>query len=249
MALFAVTIGGIYAGVFSPTEAASVGAFGAIVLGVIGRQLSVTALLKAIETTVVTCGLLFVIIFGANLFSFFMVQTHLPNLLADGAKALELPGVAVMALIVVAYIILGCFLEAIGMVLITVPVFLPLVKSFGYDPVWFAIIVVIVVEVGLIHPAGRDESVRAAGAGARHQDHQHLSRHHSVPVRAADPDRHDVPLPRHRALVAEAILRVSPPIDLRLSRVVPGIEHDAPLDSERSSSSCACAIADSGITA
>jgi TRAP-type C4-dicarboxylate transport system permease large subunit len=72
--------------------------------------------------------------------------------LADGAHALNLPGPVVMALIVVAYIIMGCFLEAIGMVLITVPVFLPLVKAFGYDPVWFAIIVVIVVEVGLIHP-------------------------------------------------------------------------------------------------
>jgi TRAP-type C4-dicarboxylate transport system permease large subunit len=81
-----------------------------------------------------------------------MVQTRLPDLLADGARALHLSGPAVMALVVVAYIILGCFLEAIGMVLITVPVFLPLIKQFGYDPVWFAIVVVIVVEVGLIHP-------------------------------------------------------------------------------------------------
>jgi tripartite ATP-independent transporter DctM subunit len=152
MALFFATIGGIYAGVFSPTEAAAIGAFGAILLGWLGRQLGARALIKAIESTVVTCGLLFVIIFGANLFSFFMVQTHLPDLLADGAHALGLSGPAVMALIVIAYIIMGCFLEAIGMVLITVPVFLPLVKAFGYDPVWFAIIVVIVVEVGLIHP-------------------------------------------------------------------------------------------------
>lgn len=150
--LFLVTIGGIYAGVFSPTEAASIGAFGAIVLGAVGGRLSAKALLRAIENTVVTCGLLFVIIFGANLFSFFMVQTQLPSLLAEGARALNLSGPAVMALIVVAYIFFGCFLEAIGMVLITVPVFLPLVKSFGYDPVWFGIIVVIVAEVGLIHP-------------------------------------------------------------------------------------------------
>ena len=96
--------------------------------------------------------MLFVIMFGANLFSFFMVQTHLPDLLADGARALDLSGPMVMTLIVVAYIVLGCFLEGIGMVLITVPVFLPLVKQFGYDPVWFGVIVVIVVEVGLIHP-------------------------------------------------------------------------------------------------
>jgi tripartite ATP-independent transporter DctM subunit len=152
LALFAVTIGGIYAGIFSPTEAASVGAFGAIVLGVIGRRLKLKDLLYSIENTVATCGILFVIIFGANLFSFFMVQTQLPGLLAEGAHALNLSGPEVMVLIVIAYIVFGCFLEAIGMMLITVPVFLPLVKQFGYDPVWFGVIVVIVAEVGLIHP-------------------------------------------------------------------------------------------------
>jgi tripartite ATP-independent transporter DctM subunit len=152
LALFLVTIGGIYAGVFSPTEAASVGAFGAIVIGFAGRRLSIADLLKSIENTVVTCGVLFVIVFGANLFSFFMVQTQLPNLLAQGAHAFSLSGPAVMTLVIAAYIVFGCFLEGIGMVLITVPVFLPLVKQFGYDPVWFGVIVVIVVEVGLIHP-------------------------------------------------------------------------------------------------
>jgi C4-dicarboxylate transporter DctM subunit len=81
-----------------------------------------------------------------------MVQTHLPDLMVDGARWLNLPGPAVILLIVVTYILLGCFLEGIGMVLITVPVFLPLVKQFGYDPIWFGVILVIVVEVGLIHP-------------------------------------------------------------------------------------------------
>jgi tripartite ATP-independent transporter DctM subunit len=152
LGLFGATIGGIYAGIFSPSEAAAVGAFGAIVLGAIGRRLTVKALLASIESTVATCGILFVIIFGANLFSFFMVQTQLPGLLVDGAHAANLSGPAVMTLIVIAYVIFGCFLEAIGMMLITVPVFLPLVTQFGYDPVWFGVIVVIVAEVGLIHP-------------------------------------------------------------------------------------------------
>ena len=152
LALFLVTIGGIYAGVFSPTEAASVGAFGAIVIGFAGRRLTVNDLVRSIENTVVICGVLFVIVFGANLFSFFMVQTQLPNLLVQGAHALNLSGPAVLTLVILAYIAFGCFLEGIGMVLITVPVFLPLVKQFGYDPVWFGVIVVIVVEVGLIHP-------------------------------------------------------------------------------------------------
>jgi tripartite ATP-independent transporter DctM subunit len=150
--LFLVTIGGIYAGIFSPTEAGSIGAFGAIVLGTLARRLTFRSLLHAIEATVAVCGMLFVIVFGANLFSFFMVQTQLPRLMAEGAHALNLSGIEVMMLVIFAYIVFGCFLEAIGMLLITIPVFLPLIKQFGYDPVWFGIIVVIVVEVGLIHP-------------------------------------------------------------------------------------------------
>jgi tripartite ATP-independent transporter DctM subunit len=150
--LFVATIGGIYAGIFSPTEAAAVGAFGAVLLGVLGRRITWAQLFESIRSSVVISCVLFVIIIGAQLFSYFMVQTQLPALLADAAKAFNLPGLLVMVLIVVSYIIMGCFLEGIGMVLITVPVFLPIITKFGYDPIWFAVIVVIVVEVGLIHP-------------------------------------------------------------------------------------------------
>jgi C4-dicarboxylate transporter DctM subunit len=150
--LFVATIGGIYAGIFSPTEAAAVGAFGSIVLGAIGRRLTWATLWQSIETSIRTSCMLFVIIIGANLFSSFMVQTQFPTMLADGASALNLSAPVVMIIIVLAYIVMGCFLEGIGMVLITVPVFLPLVVKFGYDPIWFSILVVIVVEVGLIHP-------------------------------------------------------------------------------------------------
>ena len=150
--LFIVTIGGIYAGVFSPTEAAAIGAFGAILLGLIGRRLTVGQMVKAIEGTVITSALLFVIIIGATLFAYFIVQTQLPLLLSSFAQTMQLNALTVMIIIVIAYVIIGCFLEGIGMVLITVPVFLPLVVKFGYDPVWFSIIVVIVVELGLIHP-------------------------------------------------------------------------------------------------
>ena len=150
--LFIVTIGGIYAGVFSPTEAAAIGAFGAILLGLVGRRLTVSQMIKAIEGTVITSALLFVIIIGATLFAYFIVQTQLPLLLSSFAQSMQLNALTVMIIIVIAYVIIGCFLEGIGMVLITVPVFLPLVVKFGYDPVWFSIIVVIVVELGLIHP-------------------------------------------------------------------------------------------------
>lgn len=150
--LFIVSIGGIYAGVFSPTEAAAIGAFGAILLGLLGRRLTWKQLTSAVEGTVITSALLFVIIIGATLFAYFIVQTQLPVLLASFAESMKLSGLSIMLIIIVAYVIIGCFLEGIGMVLITVPVFLPLVMKFGYDPIWFSIIVVIVVELGLIHP-------------------------------------------------------------------------------------------------
>ncbi len=150
--LFIVTIGGIYAGIFSPTEAAAIGAFGAILLGLVGRRLTIKQMIKAIEGTVITSALLFVIIIGATLFAYFIVQTQLPLLLSSFAQSMQLNALSVMLIIVIAYVIIGCFLEGIGMVLITVPVFLPLVVKYGYDPIWFSIIVVIVVELGLIHP-------------------------------------------------------------------------------------------------
>jgi tripartite ATP-independent transporter DctM subunit len=152
LVLFFVTIGGIYAGVFSPTEAASIGAFGAIAIGVLGGRMNMRDVVFAIQNTVIVSGALFVIVIGANLFSFFMVQTHMPDLLLGAARAWALSGLTVMILIIVGYIVMGCFLEGIGMVLITVPVFQPVIMKFGYDPIWFAIIVVIMVEVGLIHP-------------------------------------------------------------------------------------------------
>jgi C4-dicarboxylate transporter, DctM subunit len=152
LALFVVTIGDIYAGIFSPTEAASIGVFGAIMLGVASRALTTREPVSSIESAVITSSMLFMIIIGANLFSNFMVQTQLPTLLANTASSLALPRMMVMVAIIMVYVVMGCFLEGIGMMLITVPVFLPLIRQYGYDPIWFSIIVVIVIEVGLIHP-------------------------------------------------------------------------------------------------
>lgn len=150
--LFVLTIGGIYAGIFSPTEAASVGAFGAIVLGFARRSLTLARLVEAVRASVLVSCALFMIIIGATLFSNFVVQTRLPDNLLALAQTAGLTAWGVMALIVVIYIVLGCFLEGIGMVLITVPVFLPIVVDYGYDPIWFGVFVVVLVELGLITP-------------------------------------------------------------------------------------------------
>ena len=128
------------------------GAFGAIVLGFLRKTLNWQALSEAIRASVLMSCALFMIIIGAKLFATFIVQTRLPNTLLDSAIAAELSPLLVMLLIVAIYIVLGCFLEGIGMVLITVPVFLPVVVGYGFDPIWFGVLVVVLVELGLITP-------------------------------------------------------------------------------------------------
>ncbi len=150
--LFLVTIGGIYAGIFSPNEAASIGAFGAIVLGLLKRTLSWRGMITAVNASIIVSCALFMIIIAATIFANFIVQTRLPATLLGLAQDAHLAGWMVMVLIMVIYIVLGCFLEGIGMVLITVPVFLPVVTGYGYDPIWFGVLVTILVELGLITP-------------------------------------------------------------------------------------------------
>ncbi len=123
-----------------------------MVLGFLDGRLTFDGLLKSLRSTAITSASLFLIVIGATMFANFVVQTRLPNLLIAAAESWDLTPLMVMAIIIVLYVVLGCFLEGIGMVLITVPVFLPVITGFGYDPRWFGIIVVIVVELGLITP-------------------------------------------------------------------------------------------------
>lgn len=150
--LFGVTLGGIYLGWFSPTEAAAVGAFGALILGVALRRLGPAQALRTFGETVRVVATFTIIIMGATLFSYFVVQTGIARTIVDWIGGLGIPPLGVMLALVVFYIVLGCFLEGIGMVLVTVPVLLPLVVANGYDPIWFGVLLVIVIEIGLIHP-------------------------------------------------------------------------------------------------
>ncbi|NWG24572.1 MAG: TRAP transporter large permease [Pseudorhodoplanes sp.] len=151
-ALFFVTFGGIYFGWFSPTEAAAVGAFGALLLGLWRRSLTRSSILLGFtETARITANIVLIVI-GSTIFSYFVVQTAIAQNAVTWIKNTGMTPIMVMILLIVFYIFLGCFLEGIGMVLVTVPVFLPLVIANGYDPIWFGVLLVIVVEIGLIHP-------------------------------------------------------------------------------------------------
>ncbi|MEM8663698.1 MAG: TRAP transporter large permease [Pseudomonadota bacterium] len=150
--VFALSIGGIYMGWFSPTEGAAVGAFATIAIALATRTITAPALWQAIREAVLTSATLFFVFLGALMFARFIALTRLPNTLVEIVAAAGLPALAVIAIIVLAYIVLGCILETVSMILITVPVFLPLIVSLGYDPIWFGILVVVVAEMGLITP-------------------------------------------------------------------------------------------------
>lgn len=150
--LFGVTIGGIYAGFFTPTEAASVGVALALVIGFGRRRLSLRDLRESIVESTVITAVLFLILLGATVFSYFIVQARLPQALVGGLEAAGLSATAVLTMVIFFYIVCGCVLDGIGLVLATVPIIYPVMISLGFDPVWFGILLVVLVEFGLLSP-------------------------------------------------------------------------------------------------
>ncbi|HEY7457662.1 MAG TPA: TRAP transporter large permease [Xanthobacteraceae bacterium] len=151
-ALFFVVMGGIYGGIFTPTEAASIGAFGAMVFVLWRRRLTWPTLIGSLVEAGRTTGTIFAVGFGALIFSNFVTIAGLPRDLVGVIRAFDLPAVGVVLMICLILIILGMIFDALAMILLTVPVFFPIVASLGLNPVWFGIIIIIVVEIGLITP-------------------------------------------------------------------------------------------------
>lgn len=150
--LFAVVIGGIYMGWFSPTEAAAVGAVGAFVLALLMGGLTRETLRSSVVETAALTGMIFFILIGAALFNFFLENTGLPQMLIAAIQNAGLSVLMVTILILAFYIILGCFMDSMSMILLTVPLLTPIALDLGFDLVWFGIVVVTVAEIGLITP-------------------------------------------------------------------------------------------------
>ncbi|MCD6044247.1 MAG: C4-dicarboxylate transporter permease, partial [Burkholderiales bacterium] len=150
--LFFLAVVGIYLGWFSPTEAAAVAAFAAIVIGFATRTLGIAALLDAFLETVYSTAMLFFIIIGAFVFARFMVLTRIPNELARVVGEWGLSPVVIVIGVIALYFLLGTFLEEVSTILLTVPVILPLMQSLGYDAVWFGVFVTAMCTIGLISP-------------------------------------------------------------------------------------------------
>jgi TRAP-type C4-dicarboxylate transport system permease large subunit len=152
IALFVLVMGGIYGGVFTAVEGAAVGAMGAMLFALARGVLSWKALYASLVESARTTSMLFLILIGALMFAEFVNITAMPNDLKALVQRFELQPIMVVAAIMVIYVILGTAMEELSMILLTVPIFFPLVVHLGFDPIWFGILIVCVVEIGLISP-------------------------------------------------------------------------------------------------
>jgi tripartite ATP-independent transporter DctM subunit len=152
IAIVFMVIGGIYGGIFTPTEAAGVGAFLAFMLALIRRKVNYDSMSTVLLQTVRTSALSFLILIGAHIFNPFLALTQIPEDLAQLLGNLDMPRFVIMLILMAAYIVLGTFLEGFAMLVLTLPIVHPLILALGYDPIWFGVVMVIVLEMGLISP-------------------------------------------------------------------------------------------------
>jgi tripartite ATP-independent transporter DctM subunit len=150
--LLGLVIGGIYGGMFTATEAAGMGAAGAFLIGLARRRLSRADIRRSLLEATRTTAAVFTVLIGAILFGYFLTITQTPQKLTEFLTGLGLGRYGILALIMVMYLVLGCLMDALAMIILTVPIIFPVIKQLGFDPIWFGVIVVMTVELGLIHP-------------------------------------------------------------------------------------------------
>ena len=150
--LFALTIGGLFLGWFSPTQAGAIGASGALVIGMVRRKLTFEKLADSARDALRTSCMVLFIITGATVFGHFLAISNIPYALADWVGNLPIPPLAVMGVMICIYFIGGFFMDSMALIVVTVPIFFPIVTRLGFDPIWFGVIIVLVGEMGVITP-------------------------------------------------------------------------------------------------
>ncbi|HNZ10876.1 MAG: Sialic acid TRAP transporter permease protein SiaT [Deltaproteobacteria bacterium ADurb.Bin151] len=150
--LFILVMGGLFAGFFTPTEAAGVGAFGTIIIALVGRNLTWKGFVNALyDTTRISC-MIFVVVAGATVFGHFLAVTRIPADIGTFVSGLQLHPMIIMGFIILIYLCLGCLMDSLAMIMLTIPIIYPVILSMNFDPIWFGVIIVIVAEMGVITP-------------------------------------------------------------------------------------------------
>ncbi len=150
--LFIFIIGGLYGGLFTATEAAGMGASGAFIISVLRQKLSRADFWRCLIESLRTTAAVFTILIGALIFGYFLTITQVPQKLTEFLTGLGLGPYGVLVLIMLMYLALGCIMDAMAMIILTIPIVFPVIKALGFDPIWFGVIIVMTVELGLIHP-------------------------------------------------------------------------------------------------
>jgi len=150
---FIISLGGLFAGYFSASEAGAIGAGSILLITALRKQLKWDGFIKSLKDTTRTSAMIMLLVAGAMVFGRFIAVSRLPFEMAGWASNLNLPPFMIMAVILIIYLVLGCFIDALALILLTVPIFYPVVVDvLGYDPIWFGVIVVMVVALGVITP-------------------------------------------------------------------------------------------------
>ncbi len=151
--IFVISLGGLFMGIFTPTEAGAIGSASVLAVAVIRKRLTFSDFRKSLSDTVRTTSMIMLMVAGAMVFGRFIAVSRLPFLLATWASELSLPSFAIIGVIFLVYMVLGCFIDALALILLTIPIFYPVaVETLGYDPIWFGVIIVLVVAMGVITP-------------------------------------------------------------------------------------------------
>ncbi len=150
--IFGLIMGGIWFGVFTPTEAGAVGAIGTFIFALARRRLNRQNFTQSLKATIKTCGMIFAIIMGAMIFTYFASISKLPELLAEWVVMLNLSTVAVIIIMMIVYFVLGIAMDTISMVILTLPVFLPVLVALDVDLIWYGVLVIVQMELSQITP-------------------------------------------------------------------------------------------------
>jgi C4-dicarboxylate transporter, DctM subunit len=150
--LFLLTIGGLFLGWFSPTQAGSIGAFGAFLIGVFRKKLEFKRTIGVLTDGLRTSCMVLFIIVGAAVFGHFLAISNIPFILSDWVGSLPIPPMAIMGVIVLIYFVGGFFMDSMALIIVSIPIFFPIVLKFNFDPIWFGVIIVMVGEMGVITP-------------------------------------------------------------------------------------------------
>jgi len=152
LVIFFFVMGGLFGGIFTPTEAGAIGAFGTLAVAMFQGNISWDGLVTSVfETTRITCMIL-VIVAGATIFGHFLAVSRIPFDIANWISGFDLAPAVIITLIIMVYLIGGCFIDSLALIMLTIPIFYPVVVKLGFDPLWFGVIIVLVTQIGVITP-------------------------------------------------------------------------------------------------